>query len=708
MKTTSFVSAARPSTALAVACALACAALAACFPQGGRARSAPVDLTSARADVVRRLVQKHGETQRVRAERGAAQVASLWRAEDGDAAAYGKLLLEHFVAKPAELDALFDRLQRTFEQLDGVFNEAGRELRRFAEVDVGPLLPVDGLMAALDPGAHLQDDLFKSKLAFVVLANFPLSSLAERITQGPTWTRRAYAEARLALRFARRVPADVQQKIAAVTAEGDAYVAAYNLHVHHLLSEDGKRIFPAKKRLISHWNLRDEIKARYADKNGLPHQRALAAAMSRIVTQEIPLAAVNKSNVDWNPFTNTVVAAPADTIDSPSDKALGGPPSPEREPDTRYARILDCFHAARAADPFTPTTPSLIARRFEVEREIPETRFVQILEEVMKSPLLVRIGALIEKRLGRPLQPFDIWYDGFLQRAAQGEDKLDALTRARYPTAAAFQADMPNVLEKLGFTPERAKYLAERIVVDPSRGAGHALQALRREDKPRLRTRVEAGGMNYKGYNIAIHELGHNVEQVFSLFDVDYTLLAGVPNTAFTEALAFVFQSRDLEVLGQGKRTVESERQRTLSELWATYEIAGAGMVDLRMWRWMYAHPKATPAELRAAVVQLAKDVWNEYYAPIFKVRDVVLLGIYSHMISNFLYLPDYALGHLIAFQLEDHVSRAGALGPEFERMAKAGLVTPDLWMKKATGKPISPSILLDAAKAALDAMGAP
>ncbi|MCK7534347.1 MAG: hypothetical protein MZV63_26685 [Marinilabiliales bacterium] len=56
--------------------------------------------------------------------------------------------------------------------------------------------------------------------------------------------------------------------------------------------------------------------------------------------------------------------------------------------------------------------------------------------------------------------------------------------------------------------------------------------------------------MNYKGYNIAIHEFGHTVEQTISLHDVDHYLLRGVPNTAFTEALAFVFQKRDLELLG--------------------------------------------------------------------------------------------------------------------------------------------------------------
>ena len=43
-----------------------------------------------------------------------------------------------------------------------------------------------------------------------------------------------------------------------------------------------------------------------------------------------------------------------------------------------------------------------------------------------------------------------------------------------------------------------------------------------RGEKAHLRTRVEKSGMNYKGFNIAAHEMGHNVEQTFSLNDVDH------------------------------------------------------------------------------------------------------------------------------------------------------------------------------------------
>src|SRR5690606_24099172 len=139
------------------------------------------------------------------------------------------------------------------------------------------------------------------------------------------------------------------------------------------------------------------------------------------------------------------------------------------------------------------------------------------------------------------------------------------------------------------------------------RGAGHAWGAGRRGDPSFLRTRVESGGMDYKGYNIAVHELGHNVEQVLSMNRVDHTLLQGVPNNAFTEALAFVFQERDLELLGLSAEDPMADALSTLDAFWNTFEIAGVSLVDVDVWHWMYERPDATPAELRDAVVEIAQ-----------------------------------------------------------------------------------------------------
>ncbi|NMO13860.1 hypothetical protein HPC49_05215 [Pyxidicoccus fallax] len=644
------------------------------------------------------LVSKHGEAQRARIERGVDQVLAQWRPEDGDVAAF---IHEQFITDPKVLDATFARLERLFEQLDGHMNELGRELNWYTDLDLGPLLTVEPLLAAYDPSSNVTSDLFRAKVGFVVLLNFPLTTLAERMEQGPTWTRRQWAEARLTSRFNRRVPAEVEQESSRAIAAANLYIAEYNIWMHHLVDAAGNRPFPKGLRLISHWNLRDELKGDYADPNGLVKQRLILQVMERIVTQTIPAAVIDNPRVDWDPFTNTVKAAPPETVeeDAPKREVTADAAS---EPDTRYARLLATFHAARKADPYVPVAPTRIARAFELARELPEERVKALLTQVLESPLVPRVAKLMEARLGRKLEPQDLWYPGFKPGGKRPESELDALTRKRYPTAEAFAKDMPRILLGLGFTRAKAEWLAARIQVDASRGAGHAQQAMRRGDFPRLRTRVEKGGMNYKGYNIAVHELGHNVEQVFSLYSVDHTLLAGVPNNAFTEALAFVFQARDLELLGLGKPDAVAERERVLNDFWQTWEIAGVALVDMAVWHWMYEHPDAKPAELRDAVVAISRDVWNRYYAPVLGREGTPLLGIYSHMISYPLYLPDYPLGHLIAFQIEEHLHRKGPLGAEFERMATHGAVTPDQWMMHATGAPVSAEPLLRATEAAL------
>lgn len=667
------------------------------------------------------LVARHGEAQRTRIARGLQQAAAFWRPSDGDAKTFEAFALEQFASEPALLDTLFRRFERAFEQLDGHFVEVNRALAEGAVLDHGPMLPVDPLFAAYDASAHLVSDLFDGKIAFAALLNFPLTTLDERLRGGPAWTRRQWAEARLANRFARRVPSAVNQGIARAYADGDLYISEYNIYVHHALAADGARLFPKGKRLLTHWNLRDELKAQYAQEGGLARQRVIAKVMERIVTQTIPADVVNDPTVDWNPFTNAVRPAPAETIEGDAKPRGQSPAHPERsavprlaedgpksrgarEPDTRYAKLLAAFRAAKAADPYSPSAPTHIARKFELERELPERRVVAMLEEVLGAPEIRQIAKLVAGRLGRPLEPHDIWYDGFRPRSTHTEAELDRLTKARYPTAEAFAKALPETLERLGFEPERARWLAARIEVDPARGSGHALGAARRGDKPHLRTRVGPDGMDYKGFNIAVHELGHNVEQVFSLYEVDSTLLQGVPNTAFTEALAFVFQARDLEVLGLEAPGAEAKRLLALNDLWMTYEIAGVALVDVGVWHWMYDHPNASPAALREATLEIARGVWNRWYAPVFGVNDVTLLAIYSHMIDAFLYLPDYPIGHVIAAQLERHFDTLPRerLGAEFERMARFGAVTPDLWMKHATGEPLSAQPLIRAAAEAL------
>ena len=677
----------------------ALAGLVGAAPQGG-----PSDaMKETMSRVENELAAKYGESERPRIQRGNRQAAEFWRKEDGDEKAFAEVCRTQIAADSVARNALFSRMEFALESLDGHMNEISRDFRRQSDLDIGEIYPFDEILAGYDPSAHVNADFFQNRLAFAVLLNFPITTLEQRLQEGPGWSRRQWAEARLAERFSKRIPADVNLAIGEATAEADRYIARYNVWMHHLVDAKGQRLFPQGLRLLSHWNLRDEIKADYSDsKTGLAKQRQIAQVMDRIVTQTIPGAVVDNPYLDWNPATNEVKASTVRDSDNPApvDRKASSAP----EPDTRYAVLLKTFQAARLADPYSPTAPTLIARRFDENRQIPEARVKAMLEEVLSSPLVPRVAALISKRLGRPLEPFDVWYNGFRPRGAHTEEQLDAIVSKKYPTAEAYKQDIPNLLVQLGFSKERAQYLADHIEVDPARGSGHALGAQRRADKAHLRTRVEKGGMNYKGFNIAVHEMGHNVEQTFSLNMVDSTLLQGVPNTAFTEALAFVFQAHDLELLGLAKPDAQARALKALNDFWATYEIAGVALVDMAVWHWMYDHPDATPARLKDATLQICKDTWNKYYAPIFGKKDVVYtLGIYSHMIHSFLYLPDYPIGHLIAFQIEQQMEKAGSIGPEFERMAKVGNVAPDIWMEKATGAPVGAKALLTATEKALE-----
>ncbi|MFZ0285838.1 MAG: hypothetical protein WAL32_11465, partial [Terriglobales bacterium] len=666
------------------------------------AATQPAWMNASAAKMESELVAKYGESQRVRAQRGLHQVAEFWRADDGDAATFEDFVRTNFAGDQPTLDTMFDRFQYLIEQLSGHMHEINREFRQQLDLDLGPVLPFDEAFGGYDPSAHVIDDFFNNKLAFTVLLNFPLATLDDCLKDGSTWTRRQWAEVRLAQQFDKRIPADVNLAISEAASDAGQYISQYNIWMYHVVNDQGQRLFPPKMRLLSHWNLRDEIKADYSDpQTGLAKQRVIQQVMQRIVTQTIPQAVIDNPGVDWNPFTNDV--KPAAVKDSDSSRSIADLTN-AREPDTRYAMLWKTYAASRKADPYSPTAPTLIDRRFNEDREIPEVRVQAMLEQVLSSPLAAQTGMLIESRLGRPLEPFDVWYNGFRPGSQFTEAQLDEMVAKKYPTAEAYQKDIPNLLMHLGFSPEKAQYVANNIIVDPARGSGHAMGAEMRSEKAHLRTRVEKTGMNYKGFNIAVHEMGHNVEQTFSLNEIDYTLLSGVPNTAFTEALAFVFQGHDLELLGLPAPDAKAQAEKTLNDFWGTYEIAGVALVDMGVWHWMYDHPQATPHQLNDATVQISKDVWNRYYAPVFHQKDVVLLGVYSHMIDSFLYLPDYPIGHMIAFQIEEQMKKAGAIGPEFERMAREGRVTPDLWMENATGKPVGPEALLEASKRALAA----
>lgn len=639
-------------------------------------------------------------------EKGARQVAQLWRDEDGTEDEFIKFCVDNFIVDEEQRRQTAFRFQDGLASIYGHLRQMSRELSWHITVETGPILPIDYEFARFSAGSHINDDLFESKLAFIVLLNYPHYNLEEILEKGENFSREEWVFARLGSSFSFRIPAHISKNLSKVFVEADNYIGAYNIFMHHLLTPEGQRIFPEGMRLISHWNLRDELKARYADPDGLNNQEMIFNLMLKIINQEIPQAVINNPAVDWDIASNEVTITSVVDGDIPDTWIQEGNPgdkvnnSPEQN--TRYEHLLNIFKGLKDTDKYNHKWPTLMDRRFKRDREMLEEDVEKLFETILSSEVLMDIGQLIEKRLGRKLRPFDIWYDGFKTRSSINERKLDSVVKSKYPNAEALQADFPNILGKLGFDKNDAEFIASKIGVDPARGIGHAAGPPYRGETARLRTRVGESGMDYKGFNIAIHEFGHNVEQVISLYMVDHTLLRGVPNTAFTESFAFIFQTRDLELLGVDVDNPDAHNLYVLDETWGAMEITGVSLLDMRIWNWMYENPNATPEELKMAVVSIARDIWNQYFEPVFGIKDCEILAVYSHIIDAALYLPNYAVGSMIAFQIEDYM-KDKVIGQEMIRMCKIGSVTPDHWMVKAVGQPISPQPLLDAAKLAVE-----
>lgn len=618
--------------------------------------------------------------------RGVEQAAALWTEADGTAEDFRAFVEENLCKTDSERLVLFESLSRILEKCYESADLLTVELLRPTQLTNAdkPATP-DWIMSGYSPMAHFTDDMFANKIAFLTILNFPHYSLEEKNDLGRHWTRQEWAFARMGDVFTTRVPAAVKAQVAKSYADAENYIADYNIYMGNLRTEDGRQLWPMDKILLSHWNLRDELKALYGEPDGPEKQEMIYEVMQRIVRQEIPQAAINSPDYIWKPYSDTK----------------------DPEPYTRYERILQNARAYFAEDPYCPAAPTAIQRNFEDGMEIPAAEIDSLFRALLGSEQVQQVASIIRSRLGRDLRPYDIWYDGFKARASLNEDELTAKTRALYPDANAFAADMWRLLTRMGFYSEDARNIAHHIVVEPARGSGHAWPCLGRKEDARLRTRIAPTGMDYKGYNIAVHEFGHCVEQILDMYYIDYHMLSGVPNTAYTEASAFLWQQRDLKLLPGNTEPLSGAltNEAVFDQFWSMFEIMGVSIIDMSVWRWIYAHPKATAKQLCEATIEIAQEVWNTYYEPVLGEHDCVLLAIYSHMVDVPMYLPNYPLGHIVQFQLEEHLAQYTEprdFAAEYMRIYRLGRLTPKEWMLQAVGAAPSVEPILKAVTKAL------
>ncbi|MDR1950905.1 MAG: hypothetical protein LBP96_01595, partial [Bacteroidales bacterium] len=366
-----------------------------------------------------------------RIEVGVRQAAALWFAKDGSDADFKDFCQTNFIADQKQLDVLFGKLSQNFEILYGYLHKINVEFMMPLHLNMGEITPIDGVFGGFDPYAHLAEDMFLNKVAFTILLNFRTYSLEEKNTLGKNWTRKEWAYARMGDMFTSRVPARLLQEYSEISTNAENYIANYNICMGELLNNEGKTLFPKDMKLISHWGLRDELKSQYAQTNGLEAQKMIYAVMKRIINQDIPQMVIDNPNVQWNPIENKVFEA---------GKSIDFKP----ESNVRYEEMLKLFKVLQKIDPYQPEHKTYIESKFNGDMELPKKVVENLFIELVSSDEVKQVANLISKRLGRELQPFDIWYNGFNSRGSTPESEMDLITTKLYPNAAAVEKDLPN------------------------------------------------------------------------------------------------------------------------------------------------------------------------------------------------------------------------------------------------------------------------
>ncbi|MDP1125283.1 hypothetical protein Q5O12_27535, partial [Klebsiella pneumoniae] len=83
---------------------------------------------------------------------------------------------------------VFDKLMINFEILGGNILRIKKDLMRPLHLDYGPIHPIDVMFGSYEPGAHIREDFFNNKIAFVVALNFPFYTLEEKTELGADWS----------------------------------------------------------------------------------------------------------------------------------------------------------------------------------------------------------------------------------------------------------------------------------------------------------------------------------------------------------------------------------------------------------------------------------------------------------------------------------------------------------------------------------------
>lgn len=637
--------------------------------------------------VIDNITSEHDASDRDRIEKGVRQLARNWRGTDGSEGDFIVFCNENILGD----DELISNLGSISNNLVALWGYSSKIRFNFTESENftdTQELQSDSFFRQSLPSM----DPYKGKLALFVQLNYPCYNLEEKSLHGQEWSREKWAMVALGDVYARRGDSDFKRVAEEESDIFIKYMQHYFLRMDHVCLEDGSYPFPEGSLLHSHRGLRDNCKEEYTRPGGHDRQRLTGKVIEHILLGTVPQEFLSDTTTWWNPWSDELYRE----IDGKKEKVEFA-----FEGAVRYEGFRSLFLNRSSEDNLYYDGSTVITRTFN-SHNLDVDEVEKILRDFLSDPVIAEAGGLIESRLGRSLEPFDIWYSGFQEQSLYQADYLDSVTMSRYPDPASLQKDVPVILVNMGFSATEAAHIGRHTTIRPVISGGYTSSPPLRGDNALMTTMFSPDGLDYKSYRVAMHELGHVVCAVYSADQADNFLLAGVPTNGITEAMAELLAYKNVEGLGlTGSSLEEREHMLSLAALWYLVEMGGQALTEIETWKWIYANPDATGGEVREAVISITEDIWNAYFSEIFGVSDQHILSIYNHFITGSLYLYNYFLGNVIMYQLHSEF-RSNDLAENLKRACKEGATLPDQWMIIAVGEKISPEPVIEASNDAI------
>jgi hypothetical protein len=622
------------------------------------------------------LISRHSSESAARIEKGVYQLARIWDFSDGSYAGFREFCLNNFLPD-RELTVNLPRITENLVLIGGYLSVIRSKMNEpFSFTDVNELHS-DRFFRKAVPSYNP----YTSELAYFLKLNFPVWSLEEKRQRSGDWDRNQWIMNAVGSYYPDREVVR-NATLTAKQSEFKRYMDNYFFDMHRIMDARGDYPFINVTSLHCHRGLRDNIKEDYTKDGGFERQMLTGIMLEKVFEGKVPLPFLTDKNTRWNPYKNELYRVEGKKLERIKEYAS--------EDKLRYEGLKTLFAIEQSADSAFANGSTYITRTFE-RANLTVDEIEGIIVELLESPLTTEVSHLIADWVNRDLRPFDVWYSGFQEQSYYSAGFLDSLTREKYPDPGSLEADIVNILKNIGFPEEEAFTIQAGVDVHSVVSGGYSDQPPVPGGKALLTTMFDKRGLDYKGYRVAMHELGHVVCGVYSTLDTDNFLLAGVPTGGITEGVAELFAYKNIEGLGLFPYPDEEKKHLlALATFWYLYEMGGNALTDIRTWKWMYDNPDASVDELRNAVLQISAGIWNSYFSKNFGgTEDCHILSVYNHFITGDLYLFNYFVGGIVSYQLAD-AFRRDELAPALKESCREGVTLPEIWMHEAIGSGFS------------------